>query len=157
MDKENLQKITKKEIQRHMLRVRLATVFFGVVTSFLVIIGITAYIVTQFGISSEHFKNPVFFMGVIAWLCVVLASIASYYLMRKIFAPLEQLSEASLQVGKGDFSVQLDYDGHLQELGNTIENFNRMVKELNSVEIMRNDFVADVSHEFKTPLSAITG
>ena len=49
------------------------------------------------------------------------------------------------------------YQGEFEELERTFENFNRMVKELNSVEIMRNDFIADVSHEFKTPLAAITG
>lgn len=32
-----------------------------------------------------------------------------------------------------------------------------MAKELNSVEMIRNDFIADVSHEFKTPLSSVTG
>lgn len=157
MDKHSLKKFGKKEMQKHVLRVRLAMTFFGIVTIFLLIQGAIAYVATQFGISLERFKNPMFVTWIITCLCVVLSGIASYYLMRKIFAPLEKLSEASMKVAGGDFSVQLQYDGHLQELDNTIENFNRMVRELNSVEIMRNDFVADVSHEFKTPLAAITG
>ena len=61
------------------------------------------------------------------------------------------------KVAFGDFTPEISYKGEFEELEHTFENFNRMVKELNSVEIMRNDFIADVSHEFKTPLSAITG
>ncbi|MDO4556128.1 MAG: HAMP domain-containing sensor histidine kinase [Lachnospiraceae bacterium] len=78
-------------------------------------------------------------------------------MIKKIFAPLEELSNASKQVAQGDFTVQIEYKGEVEELKSTIDNFNRMVNELNSVEIMRKDFVANVSHEFKTPLSAITG
>lgn len=88
---------------------------------------------------------------------MVYAVLATYIIMRKIFKPIEELSKASQQVAKGDYDVQLQYDGKVEELNKAINNFNKMVKELNSVEIMSNDFIADVSHEFKTPLSAISG
>ena len=147
----------KEHIKRYALGTRLAVIFWHIVLSFLILVGITAYCMTKIGISVERFKNPFFVMWVMISLCIILSSIASCFLIRKIFAPLEVLSEATKQVSKGNFDVQVEYDGNLEELNNTICNFNLMVKELNSVEIMRNDFIADVSHEFKTPLAAITG
>lgn len=89
--------------------------------------------------------------------CLLLAFCAAYFLMNMIFRPLERLNAASLQIAKGDYSVRVNYDGRVEEIDNTIKNFNFMAQELNSVEMMRNDFIGNISHEFKTPLTSITG
>lgn len=157
MDREQLKQIKKRALRQYALEARLGGIFFWVIISFGFLLLVIAYIATKMGFTMEKIPNPLIFVWIITSLCMTLAMLSSFYLVHKIFMPLEELSKASLKVAEGDFSVQLEYDGHLNELTNTIENFNRMVKELNSVEIMRNDFVADVSHEFKTPLAAITG
>ncbi|MGN0507182.1 MAG: ATP-binding protein [Lachnospiraceae bacterium] len=149
--------MNEKKIRMYKMRTRMAFGLLGIVLMFLLISYLTGYTLIKLGVSIERFANPWMTMFFICLFCVLLSLIASYYLMRHFFVPLEQISEASKKVAAGDFSVQLPYGGHLEELDSTIRNFNRMVKELNSVEIMRNDFVADVSHEFKTPLSAISG
>ena len=70
----------------------------------------------------------------------------------------KHITEAARQVVKGDFDVriqpvnQLSADEHYNEI---IECFNTMASELAGVETLRADFVANVSHEMKTPLSVI--
>lgn len=144
-------------IQNHAIRVMLAGIFFVVFLVCLVIIILVGHAAEQLGISAEQVRNPWMVMRILFVICMVLSCIVSYLLLSQIFAPMERLSDASIKVAEGDFSIQVTYEGKLKELKNTIENFNCMVKELNSVEVMRNDFVATVSHEFKTPLAAITG
>ena len=54
------------------------------------------------------------------------------------------------------FEVRVDYRGR-DEMGVVVQNFNWMVEELRNIEYLRKDFVSSVSHEFKTPVSAIRG
>lgn len=68
--------------------------------------------------------------------------------------PLRRLIRAAEKIMRGDFSVQLQPAGDdtFREL---TECFNRMAQELRSVETLRTDFIANVSHEMKTPLAVM--
>lgn len=72
--------------------------------------------------------------------------------------PVRQIIAAAEQMAAGDFDVRippirsLGVDEHFNEI---IDCFNRMAQELSGVETLRTDFIANVSHEMKTPLSVI--
>ncbi|MBP3610014.1 MAG: HAMP domain-containing histidine kinase [Lachnospiraceae bacterium] len=148
---------SERQKKQRRMRTRMAFSFLGLFLLFMIVASFAITILMKLGVSIMHLANPWMFLFLLILLCVFLAMVSSYYLVRKVFKPLEQISAASRRVAAGDFSSQLTYQGGFVELEETIRNFNRMVKELGSVEIMRNDFIADVSHEFKTPLSAISG
>lgn len=74
-----------------------------------------------------------------------------------ILKPIRRLNQALSQVSKGNFSIFLNENQNIEELEEMFHNYNLMVKELSSIETLRNDFVTNVSHEFKTPLSNIEG
>lgn len=79
------------------------------------------------------------------------------YIWNRVFKPISNLNEALIKVGKGDFNCKLISDNEIEEIEEMYTNFNSMVHELNSTETLRSDFIANVSHEFKTPLSSIEG
>lgn len=72
--------------------------------------------------------------------------------------PMRRILKASQKLIEGDFSVRVplshDFDNS-NELDALLENFNRIAGELSGVETLRTDFVSNVSHEIKTPLSVI--
>ena len=101
--------------------------------------------------------SPFGFLFGILGISVAIASFFAYYINEHILRPIRTLSDASKTVATGNFNVRIDVRTDIEELNATFDNFNNMVTELNSIETLRNDFVANVSHEFKTPLSAIEG
>ena len=70
----------------------------------------------------------------------------------------EHIAEAAKQVVQGDFSVRIASVNRFsadEKFNEIIDCFNTMTEELSSVETLRTDFIANVSHEMKTPLSVM--
>jgi signal transduction histidine kinase len=89
---------------------------------------------------------------------VIIGTAISAIIGKRILSPLVKYSEALMEVGKGNFNIKLAEDKHyVPELKMMSHNFNIMVNELNNIETFRSDFIANVSHEFKTPLASIDG
>lgn len=76
---------------------------------------------------------------------------------RHFFKPIHQLALGLNEVAAGNFQIQLQENVMGKELQEMTQNFNKMVKELNSIEMLQSDFIQNVSHEIKTPLAAIEG
>ncbi|MBL0385582.1 HAMP domain-containing protein [Tumebacillus sp. ITR2] len=78
------------------------------------------------------------------------------YLSKKITAPLREMNRAAYEIAKGQFDrkVNVTTNDELAQLGDT---FNYMAQELASLDQMRKDFVANVSHDLRSPLTSIHG
>jgi signal transduction histidine kinase len=87
---------------------------------------------------------------------VAIAVALAFFLSRRTLTPVKALTSAAERLGRGDFSqrVQIKDKGELGELAQT---FNSMAGDLEHAEKLRQNMVADVAHELRTPLSNIQG
>lgn len=100
------------------------------------------------------------FLSMVAYIFVMSAGICLIFaiIKKKAMEPVQKLSKAAQQVAAGDFSIRLEpyrADGLKDELEVLFDDFNTMAAELESTEMLKTDFVSNVSHELKTPLSVI--
>lgn len=90
-------------------------------------------------------------------LIAIIASIFIGILSSRIFSrPLERLSSGIQKLRGNDYKFKLEKTGTL-EFDLVIEEFNRLITELQRVENLRKDLISDTSHELKTPLTSLMG
>ncbi len=92
----------------------------------------------------------------VAVLCLIAGFIMIWILTKRMITPLQQMSAAAKRFAVGDFSyrVKIDSNDELADLGYA---FNDMADALDKLENSRRSFVANVSHELKTPMTSIAG
>ena len=136
------------------------TALFSILTfliQFLSLIIVTSFtlFLLKLGIISSPLRSMPFFMMIV--MSIFIGSILAKIIGNKLLKPLIHLNEAIKKVTEGDFDIQVCEIGIGKEVKEMIHSFNIMTKELKNIETFRNDFVNNVSHEFKTPISAIEG
>lgn len=93
---------------------------------------------------------------IIASACLIVGFVLIWYTTKRLITPLRQMSEAAKRFAVGDFSyrVNIQSNDELADLGYA---FNDMADALDKLESSRRSFVANVSHELKTPMTSIAG
>ncbi|HJC36096.1 MAG TPA: HAMP domain-containing histidine kinase [Candidatus Merdibacter merdavium] len=88
-------------------------------------------------------------------ICTLIDDIRRRVMIRR---PVRQIMNAAECIQKGDFSVRIPALRGIDEMngfGEIVTCFNQMAEELSGIETLRSDFIANVSHELKTPLAVM--
>lgn len=77
---------------------------------------------------------------------------------KRMARPLDEIASASRKFARGDFSVRVrQQDDPTDEMGALIDSFNKMADSLEKAENRRSEFIANISHELRTPMTTIAG
>ena len=114
---------------------------------------------TGFELTQEYIEQAakVTFLNValLSLLCTVIDGIRRRIMVKR---PVKRIVSAAEQIMKGDFSVRIPSLRSADKMSGfdvIADYFNQMAEELSGTETLRTDFIANVSHELKTPLAVI--
>lgn len=152
--KENSKRKTKKNRRPFHIDMKFTFAMAGV---FILLYGLDSLLVYLFTYNNNTSAFHSFLIVVtILASSILVGVVASYLLSRFIFSEFRKLSEGMDKIASGDFSVRLNLK-LFSETKAISDSFNKMAESLASVEILKDDFISDFSHEFKTPLASIRG
>jgi len=90
----------------------------------------------------------------LALVIIALIFAGTYFLIRRILAPISVLHEATQKVGKGDLNHEVQVPGN-SELARLADSFNLMVRQVREMLVAKEQLLRDVSHELRSPLTRI--
>lgn len=105
----------------------------------------------------ERSLQGMYKMGFIILTAVMSIGIVLVYIFsKKITKPLLQMNEATKVIAGGNFEQRIEIKSE-DEIGQLAESFNHMAESLDKYEKVRRDFIANVSHDLRSPLTSIQG
>lgn len=149
----------KKKMREKMIYQLVTSIFSLIIFCYILLAGFIAVIIhfEQYDIDTPKAIFPPFMsISTIIFISLIIGLAFSIYISRKFLRPISILQKGMNEVKNGNFNIKIDniYQNETKDL---IDNFNLMVGELQKSETLKSDFISNVSHEFKTPLSSIQG
>lgn len=94
--------------------------------------------------------------GISAAVILLLCSLLCLVLAKRITGPIEAISDAARRLGSGDFTARAPVDGCV-ELADFATTFNNMAARLQTIDNSRGQFMGNIAHELRTPMTTIKG
>lgn len=119
---------------------------------------VTGLVLIQTAAQTVHasYQGLAWQMGLAVGLLVAAAGLLVFFLTRHMTRPLTIMAQAAGSMAQGDFKARAPEEG-TQEIRELARAFNQMADQLASLEQSRRDFVANVSHELRSPITSIQG
>lgn len=148
---------------KHMINIRRSLILFVlIIMSISALIGFFSLLFLQkIGIIYHFIDAPGYFLILGLITAIILGTLLTIPFSKYYLQPMQQIIQATKEIGAGNFDVQLPKvkvrPNKPSEIARLTDDFNRMIKELSSIELLKKDFINNFSHEFKTPLASIIG
>lgn len=147
--------VKKRKVFRFLLPLLLSAIVLLIQTVVYIAIVATLIFLHQLQLINLY-QLPQLFPLTLSLSSLVIGALFAAILLRRPLRPLQEIMDATDRIANGDYSVRVQPKG-LSEFRRLGEKFNHMAEELESVELLRSDFVNNFSHEFKTPIVSIRG
>ncbi|MBR3641263.1 MAG: HAMP domain-containing histidine kinase, partial [Oscillibacter sp.] len=92
-----------------------------------------------------------------SFVVLLIAFVASSVTTMRQINPIREMAQATRRYAEGDFDIRMNDYGRDDEIGELAASFNQMAESLQQTERQRREFIANISHEFKTPMTTIAG
>ncbi len=144
----------KKKLMRWLSRFCLGIALFA----FVVIVNFVLFFSYEKEFNWSGNYGTLLIIGNIIFLAVIFTVADSIYHYINVKKPMKRIRKDLDKVVAGDFSVRIDYikgRDSRNEIDEVITLLNDLIQELSGVETLRTDFIANVSHELKTPMAVM--
>lgn len=108
-------------------------------------------VVQNLSTATDVLKKQFAYMGIIS---IFIAFIFAYIIAKYFTRPIKNMQKITDEITKGNYTKKVEFSSK-DEIGMLASSINNMAFELAKVENLRRDLIANISHEFKTPLTLI--
>lgn len=102
------------------------------------------------------FREMRILLAVLLSLIIVFSIFSVFLSARFLVQPITKLTDATQEIAKGNFSLRLEIDRQ-DEIGKLATHFTKMAKQLKKLDRLKNELIANISHDIQTPLANMRG